>query len=249
MILELDCGNSLIKWRVLSKIDGVIASGIAHSDDELLVTLESHESLSLSHGRLVSVRSDLETTSLIERLDSTFGFSCQQAKPVASFLGVKNGYSDYERLGMDRWLALLGGFKLAGNKACVVIDLGTAVTSDFVDQTGQHAGGFICPGIPLMRRELQTHTRRIRYNPELEATNGHPLPGRNTMHAVEGGCVYMLRGFVRTQYDLALELLGADFAVFLTGGDAELVKDVIPTSRVVPDLVFDGLALACPVDS
>ena len=40
----------------------------------------------------------------------------------------------------------------------------------------------------------------------------------------------------------------ADVAKHESRGDAELVKDVIPTSRVVPDLVFDGLALACPVD-
>jgi type III pantothenate kinase len=249
MILELDCGNSSIKWRVITISDDLVMDGIAHSDEELISTLKQYPRLSLKYGRLVSVRSDTETDALVQQLKSIFALECQKAKPVESFLGVRNGYTDYQRLGMDRWLALLGGFKLADNNACVVVDLGTAVTADFVDQSGQHVGGFICPGIPLMRRELQTHTRRIRYNPELEVTNGHPLPGRNTMHAVEGGCVYMLRGFIRTQYDLAVELFGTNFTMLLTGGDAELVKDVIPTARVVPDLVFIGLALACPVGS
>jgi type III pantothenate kinase len=58
----------------------------------------------------------------------------------------------------------------------------------------------------------------------------------------------MLRGFVSGQVAMAAELLGSDFDVFLTGGDAPLVMDVIPGARVVPDLVFIGLAIACPID-
>ena len=36
--------------------------------------------------------------------------------------------------------------------------------------------------------------------------------------------------------------------VFLTGGDAPLVREAVPQARVVPDLVFVGLAMACPLD-
>ena len=45
----------------------------------------------------------------------------------------------------------------------------------------------------------------------------------------------------------ARELLGNDFMVFLTGGDAALVADVLPEARAVADLVFIGLGLACPI--
>ncbi len=41
---------------------------------------------------------------------------------------------------------------------------------------------------------------------------------------------------------------GEDFEVFLTGGDAFLVEDMIPGARVMPDLVFIGLAIACPLE-
>jgi type III pantothenate kinase len=57
----------------------------------------------------------------------------------------------------------------------------------------------------------------------------------------------MLRGFVLTQLELAREYWGEDFAVFLTGGDACMVNDVLPQARLVPDLVFVGLAIACPL--
>jgi type III pantothenate kinase len=95
---------------------------------------------------------------------------------------------------------------------------------------------------------LRTHTRRIRYDDlSAEKAVSAMSPGRNTVEAVERGCTLMLRGFVLTQIAEARAHLGADFRVFLTGGDAELVREVVPTAQIVPDLVFIGLAMACPL--
>jgi type III pantothenate kinase len=142
---------------------------------------------------------------------------------------------------------MLGGFHLASG-ACLVLDFGTAVTADFVAADGEHLGGFICPGMPLMRNQLRTHTRKIRYG-DLAAEQAQEslVPGRATVEAVERGCLLMLRGFVLTQLELARSYWGEDFVVFLTGGDASLVAEVVPHARVVPDLVFVGLAMACPL--
>jgi type III pantothenate kinase len=102
--------------------------------------------------------------------------------------------------------------------------------------------------MPLMRNQLRTHTRKIRYG-DLAAERALEslVPGRTTVEAVERGCLLMLQGFVLTQLELARSYWGDDFVVFLTGGDAALVSGIVPESRVVPDLVFVGLALACPL--
>ncbi|MCP8467927.1 pantothenate kinase [Pseudomonas sp. ZM23] len=249
MILELDCGNSLIKWRVVRRHDLVtVAGGVADSDQALLAQLRANESLDIRYCRMVSVRSEQETDALRAGLESAFNVSVQVAAPAQKLEGVANGYREYERLGMDRWLALVAGHCLAG-RGCLVIDLGTAVTSDLVDAAGRHMGGYIAPGMPLMRSQLRTHTRRIRYDDDAahEALQ-NLMPGQETSEAVERGCVLMLRGFVREQCELACRLLGDDCAVYLTGGDAELVKDELPRAVVLPDLVFIGLALACPIE-
>lgn len=100
-----------------------------------------------------------------------------------------------------------------------------------------------------MRSQLRTHTRRIRYDDaSAERALTSLLPGRSTVEAVERGCVLMLQGFARTQLEQARALWGEDFTVFLTGGDAPLVREAVPQARVVPDLVFVGLAMACPLD-
>ncbi len=248
MILELDCGNSFIKWRVIDSAQvATIAGGVVGSDEELISALPAVSGLALRNCRLVSVRSDEETRALTTRLQDAFGVVCVCAVPAAEMCGVRNGYSEFQRLGLDRWLAVLGAYHIA-RKACLVLDLGTAVTSDLVAENGEHLGGFICPGMPLMRNQLRTHTRRIRYDDEAaERALLDMAPGRSTVEAVERGCLLMLRGFVQAQIELAAEHLGNDFEVFLTGGDALLVKSVSSRARVLPDLVFAGLAIACPL--
>jgi type III pantothenate kinase len=52
---------------------------------------------------------------------------------------------------------------------------------------------------------------------------------------------------VDAQLTLATEHLGDDFDVFVTGGDAALVKEMLPGALFVPDLIFIGLAIACPI--
>ncbi|MBD8577338.1 pantothenate kinase [Pseudomonas syringae] len=248
MILELDCGNSFIKWRVTEKGGYAIkAGGVVGSDEALLEQLSLQSALELNYCRLVSVRTHDETEKLIGDLKRVFSLSVACAVPARHLAGVTNGYEDYERLGLDRWLALVGGYHLV-RKACLVIDLGTAVTSDFVSREGEHLGGFICPGMPLMRNQLRTHTRRIRYDADAAMRAlGSLEPGRSTAEAVERGCSLMLRGFVQAQVEIARQYWADEFVVFVTGGDAALVEGVIPGARVVPDLVFTGLALACPL--
>ncbi|MGY4531362.1 type III pantothenate kinase [Pseudomonas sp. TE3786] len=247
MILELDCGNSFIKWRVLGTQSLVVGGGVVGSAEELLADLFAIPALALRAARLVSVRSDEETSALVDLLRERFGIASMCARSAEIVAGVRNGYSDYQRLGLDRWLAILAAYQLAG-KACLVLDLGTAVTSDFVAVDGNHLGGFICPGVPLMRNQLRTHTRRIRYDDDAAEKALQALsPGRSTVEAVERGCSLMLRGFVQTQLELAREYWGESFEVFLTGGDAGSVEEILPAARVMPDLIFIGLAIACPL--
>lgn len=248
MILELDCGNSFIKWRVLdSDQAGACAEGVVSSDVALIESLEALPGLLLTRCRLVSVRAQDETSNLVGALEAAFGVAVSCAVSAREMGGVRNGYEDFERLGLDRWLAMLGGFKLASG-ACLVLDFGTAATADFIAGDGAHLGGFICPGMPLMRNQLRTHTRKIRYgDAAAERALECLLPGRTTVEAVERGCMLMLRGFVLTQLELARSYWGDDFTVFLTGGDADLVQDAVPQARLVPDLVFVGLAMACPL--
>ena len=246
MILELDCGNSLIKWRVLDSCSGVVAAqGASSCAAGLLGELGGLVHLRILRARLVSVRSDQETTEICARISDALSVHVQSAAPARELGGVINGYLEYERLGMDRWLAMVGAFQLRRN-AMLVVDLGTAVTADLVDENGLHLGGYICPGLSLLRSQLHTHTQRIRYSMEEALSSCDALePGRTTGEAVERGCLLMLRSFVSSQIAHASGRFGTDVSVYATGGDAALIEDIDLVQRV-PDLVFRGLAIACP---
>ncbi len=59
--------------------------------------------------------------------------------------GVTSAYQQPQRLGVDRWLALLGGYSMGVTDA-MIIDAGSAITVDLLKKDGQHLGGAILPG-------------------------------------------------------------------------------------------------------
>jgi len=246
MILELDCGNSLIKWRILHGTV-LLASGAVNQPEQLFQAVDQVASLNLRAARMVCVRTDEECRELVRAIAARYAVPTRCARAEANRGQVRNGYADYQRLGVDRWVALLGAYQQAQG-ACLVLDLGTALTADFVAADGEHLGGFICPGLPLMRGQLRAHTRRIRYqDSEISDALTTLSPGHSTVEAVERGCVLMLQGFAKAQLALAGDYWGEDFQVFLTGGDAPLLASVLPQAQLRPDLMFIGLAIACPL--
>src|SRR5690606_2659551 len=67
--------------------------------------------------------------------------------------GVINAYAAPERLGADRWLALIAARRIEPGAVCVV-DCGTAITIDVMHADGVHLGGLIMPGLGFTRRML-----------------------------------------------------------------------------------------------
>lgn len=168
------------------------------------------------------------------------------AEPALTLGGVTNGYADVQRLGLDRWLAVVAAYQLC-HRPCIVIDLGTAVTIDLITRDGTHLGGYITPGIGLLTDQLRTHTKRILYDAEeARVALSDMSPGRSTSEAVERGCLRMLRSYINDQITYAAHCLGGDPVIYVTGGDAALLSEVHPV-EFVPDLVFRGLAIACPL--
>jgi len=157
--------------------------------------------------------------------------------------GVRNGYRDPARLGVDRWAAIVAAFHAAGGPL-LVVDCGTALTLDYVDAEGMHHGGLIAPGLAAMRAAL-AHTTRL----PGEVLSG-PVPGgsdwgRDTAEAVAGGCMGAVVGLIeRARARVGAPDAAAASRLWITGGDAEAVITHLPASwRHVPGLVLDGLAL------
>jgi len=162
----------------------------------------------------------------------------------AERFGVRCAYAEPQRLGVDRWLAVLAAHAQAAGAACV-IDSGTAVTFDAVAADGAHLGGLILPGARLLAAALDRNTSNIGATPvPAAAPKGLALLGRDTATAVGYGAMLALAAALDRAVRTVAAAVGSAPRVYLTGGDAATLRDWLET-KVEPraDLVLEGLAL------
>lgn len=240
MILDIDIGNTRIKWRLYDPISGRSSLGNCVVLEDLLSELVR---LEVRPERVrVSCVGRATTLDMLDRWLQQHGLAaCQRAKTTAALGGVTNGYREPGQLGVDRWLAACAAFRLARG-ACVVVDAGSAVTLDVVDAAGLHRGGYIVPGLRLQQAALRVGTENVVFSADTEL--GNVDLGACTQAAVHHGILFMLTGF--------MEKASRDYAasscdLILTGGDAALLAaNLAVPHRVVPDLVFQGIEIALP---
>ena len=254
MILDVDIGNTRLKWR-LRDGDRLITRGHCEAGLAELRGVIVESSL-LTRVRAANVSGKAVASELCRWSLESFSIAPEFAISQSEWGGVKSGYSQANNLGVDRWLALLAAWDLLG-ESCVVVDAGTALTVDVLvakdrkynDQTlVEHLGGYIVPGLTMMSDALYTRTDGVRPAPADLATLG---PGGDTGAAVQRGCIAMAVALVeRVRAQTASQARGASVPLVLTGGDADsLLPFIIEPVQSIPDLVLDGLAIALPGDN
>jgi type III pantothenate kinase len=242
-ILECDIGNSRCKWRLL-KGEVVVQRGDFHHQQgfDQLPT-----SSAIKRVRVSCVADDIVLNALAGHLEN-LQLQLEIAVPTATLGNVRNAYKDPSKLGVDRWLALVAAYKRKLG-AVLVIDAGSALTVDLVGHDGNHLGGYIVPGIQLMKSSLLKETGGVRFD-ESECLDGVAF-GCSTLDAVNGGVRSALTGSVMVALHEAECRVGKNFSVLFTGGDAELLVEGLADQiagrvEIVPELVLDGLQWVLP---
>lgn len=245
MILDLDIGNTLTKWRLKSIADNsILDRGSVWTRDRWE---DSHEMPDFRDIQLLRVSNvgGKEVLGEVRRIAKRFQVPLHVARSTARCAGVRNAYHDPGTLGVDRWLGILAGYQTSGS--CCIVDCGSAITIDFVLEDGLHLGGFIAPGIRLMKESLKLGTRNVPVNPD-EDHEGLTSPGTTTHQAVSHGIYLAAIGQINSAYAQVASGLNKPLPLILTGGDALLVAgglDVEPFCW--PDMVYAGLELMFPV--
>ncbi len=142
---------------------------------------------------------------------------------------IKNGYDTPETLGQDRLAAAVGAQQLCPNENLLIIDVGSAITYDFVSEKGEYTGGNIAPGLKMRFTMLQRMTKKL---PLVEVGENEliPLFGKNTRDAIAAGVIrgvaYEVKGYMRT-----LREKTSHFQTYLTGGNASFILSATRSSR------------------
>ncbi len=145
------------------------------------------------------------------------------------------------KTGVDRVLTLAAAYEQM-QKACVVVDAGTAITINLCNDAGEFLGGAIAPGAAMMLDSLHDNTAKL---PAVTLSVPEKLFGATTEQAILHGVYHGLRGMVKEVVENFATELGTWPDVIATGGDAEtLFAGWELMHAISPDLILYGIALA-----
>lgn len=136
---------------------------------------------------------------------------------------IVNKYDTPQTLGQDRLAAAVGANSICPNENLLIIDVGSAITYDFVTAEGEYLGGNIAPGLKMRFTMLQRMTKKLPLV-EVEEKELIPLFGKNTRDAIAAGVIrgiaYEVKGYIRTLKERVPHV-----QTFLTGGNAPFVMN------------------------
>ena len=235
MYLLIDIGNTRIKWQ--------------HRDDKNIIASNSisvEEFMDLDFSSIESIEkiivSNVNHSVVLDKIREILAaFKCPIIEASTdSNEYLVNDYEDTKTLGVDRWMAAMGAWKLY-QRPLLIINAGTAITIDLIDldqkDKAHFRGGMILPGIAISLGILNNNTNLI--DTEIGKSK---YPSLNTKDAVTTGIMTSIQGAV----NLVCRNLPSSLPILLTGGDANLIfeqaeKDWKSRIKLEDDLIFEGL--------
>ena len=155
---------------------------------------------------------------------------------------------DYpDRVGIDRLLAARAASEIVrdlsdGKEPLIVVQAGTALTVDWVDEVGRFCGGAILPGVGLSLQYLAAGTDQLPWLPSHSIVDFPSLPGKNTEQAIVAGVHAAVVGGAKFLIERYRN--GRPIPVVVSGGDGKLLRAAIESPvHYVGNLVLLGLSL------
>lgn len=243
--LLLDVGNSRVKWGVLD--DGEIrrTGYVEHTKIKERGWQAVTTKLPRRVGRVFV--SNVAGTNFAKRLSGVLGAHCNCdvnfARSERRGWGVTNAYRQPRRLGVDRWVAIIAAWAEL-ESSCIVVDAGTALTIDALDDKGNHLGGQIIPGVETMLESLSSATSDIPSVKVAAKQSSCDLKmfGKNTASAVREGAQNAVVGAIERAGE-TMQANGFESTLVLTGGGASRILVALYEEPLLrPHLVLEGLA-------
>jgi len=243
MILFVDIGNTRIKWALQTGDEWTSGAPLIRGNKAFKdIARPAWKDLDSPERVIVSnvAGADCEK-SVCTWVKRRWKLAPEFLRSQTEQCGVTNAYSRPERLGNDRWAALIAARTLCRGPV-IILSCGTAITVDALSADGLHLGGLITPGIDLMISSVCASAADV--NIENAGSDEIALLASSTEAAVLGGGLYAAVSLLdRVSADLRGEL-GAAASVLLTGGDAQRLIPLLESeSRYEPELVLKGLAV------
>jgi type III pantothenate kinase len=233
MLLAIDVGNTQIKLAVF-ELNTLIKKEIISYEDWKNKLKNSLKNFPKIKNIVIASVGKLEKDDFLGlNLEIEVTFISKESK-----FPFNNLYSTPNTLGIDRMILATGAVLQFPNTNRLVIDAGTCVTYDFIDQNDNYLGGAISPGIRLRYESLHNYTSKL---PLLNKENPNEIIGNSTVQSIHSGVVngisLEIDGFINAN-------LGENdnFIIILTGGDAEFLAERLKNTIFAnPNFLLESL--------
>ncbi|WP_423597651.1 type III pantothenate kinase [Roseateles sp. MS654] len=246
--LAIDIGNTRLKWALYASPQPgspMLAHGAQFLEN--IEKLAEHDWAKLPAPPGSMLGSNVAGDALRHRVEEQLELWDIEPRWVASSAqagGVINGYEHPGRLGVDRFVALIGArhhvlARMRGQtpRPALVVMVGTAVTVDALDADGRFLGGLILPGHGIMLRALEGGTAGLR----VPTGEVREFP-TNTSDALTSGGNYAITGAIERMHRHLVKRCGQEPITLMTGGAGWKVSPALDIPHeLIDSLIFDGL--------
>jgi type III pantothenate kinase len=245
MNLIIDIGNTLIKVAIFSADElAVLSTGEALDEPALRKLIDEHKPAAaiVSSVRALPVQQAGNGPALPPELQ----FIANQGFPVLVAgthlkLPVTMRYDTPETLGTDRLAAAIAAAARFPGEHSAVVNTGSCLTIDFVNDKNEYLGGTIAPGLMMRLQAMHHFTGRLPLIAEL--SDNHALIGRTTKDSMLSGAINGMSAEIDGIISQRQKEIGF-FNVILSGGDGKIfVKKLKSSIFAVENIVLQGLNL------
>lgn len=227
MNLAIDFGNTRTKAGIFNQND------LIEVIEEFDVTNTSNFLMSRNIEK-VAVSSVTRSTVALNDISDVQIFELNED----SYLPFYNAYQTPKTLGKDRIAGVAAAQGMFPGTNCLIIDIGTCITFDFLDGEGVYHGGAISPGVDIRFKSLNTFTANL---PLVEPEDFIPLIGQSTKSCIQSG---VINGVIAEINEIIrmYQLKYTDLQIILCGGWANYFENKVKGHIfAAPELVLRGL--------
>lgn len=237
MLLVIDIGNTRTKWA-LAGDDGRLSEFEVCMNANIAASNLSAASQKADRALIANVAGEALAQQIAQLL-MPLEVSFVSASALAG--GVTNGYTKPEKLGADRWAALVAAWHINKHPS-LVVNAGTAVTIDALDSKGAFLGGCIMPGLRVMHESLSNNAAQLKMGEGI--SQNFPI---NTQDAIATGSLNAVAGAIGIMLKRLEKQCGWLPKLILSGGDANKIADALKLNLkqviITENIVLQGLVL------
>ncbi|WP_395047810.1 type III pantothenate kinase [Flavobacterium sp.] len=214
MILTIDVGNTRIKSAVFE--NNTLIEAFVFSIENFQTEIENILNLNKEIAVLVVASVGKLEKQAFESFSNRVKIYFISRESTFPF---QNNYATPSTLGIDRMVLAAGAVLQFPKQNRLIIDAGTCVTYDFVDENNNYQGGAISPGIRLRYEAMHNYTAKL---PLLSIEEPENIIGNSTNESLHSGVINGLT-FEIEGYINSLMSKNENFIIILTGGDANFL--------------------------